>query len=233
MAHEVFISYSSKNKTTADAVCHSLESAGIRCWIAPRDVTPGYDWDDEIVRGIDGSRVMVMVFSARSLQSKHVKGELHRAGENEIPIIPFRIEAVEPTGGLGLILTKVHWLDALTPPIEKHLGTLVEIVRKILGTLPQSSEKVVHESKPPVTPPTTGWSNAPRYVVFIGGLTLFVLALVFTVWQPWHTTTHINFQQTQAINGDLFQAANQGLASAQIQSGHNVHERCGHAQELR
>jgi TIR domain len=34
MAFDVFISYSSKDKTTADATCASLENAGIRCWIA-------------------------------------------------------------------------------------------------------------------------------------------------------------------------------------------------------
>ena len=41
MAHDAFISYSSKDKTIADAVCARLEARGIRCWIAPRDVRPG------------------------------------------------------------------------------------------------------------------------------------------------------------------------------------------------
>ncbi len=36
MSFDVFISYSSIDKTTADAACNALESAGIRCWIAPR-----------------------------------------------------------------------------------------------------------------------------------------------------------------------------------------------------
>ncbi len=37
MAHEVFISHSSKDKLTADALCHALEQNGVSCWIAPRD----------------------------------------------------------------------------------------------------------------------------------------------------------------------------------------------------
>ena len=44
MAHDVFISHSSKDKQTADAICHYLEQNGIRCWIAPRDILPGEDW---------------------------------------------------------------------------------------------------------------------------------------------------------------------------------------------
>lgn len=126
MGHDLFISYSSRDKQTADAVCHALETAGIRCWIAPRDVMPGRDWDDEIVRGIDDSQMMVLIFSAKSNDSKHVKRELHRAVKREIPIIPFRIEPVEPEGGLGFFLDQVHWLDALTPPLESHLKELTD-----------------------------------------------------------------------------------------------------------
>ncbi len=41
MAHEVFLSYSSKDRAAADAVCRALETAGLKVWIAPRDVLPG------------------------------------------------------------------------------------------------------------------------------------------------------------------------------------------------
>ena len=37
MSFDVFISYASKDKVIADAVCTRLEAAGIRCWVAPRE----------------------------------------------------------------------------------------------------------------------------------------------------------------------------------------------------
>ena len=40
-----------------------LERQGIRCWVAPRDVHPGEEWAQAIIRGINGSRVMVLLFS--------------------------------------------------------------------------------------------------------------------------------------------------------------------------
>ncbi len=52
MAHHVFISYASKNKQLADALCHTLEQHRISCWIAPRDVLPGEPYAREIIRGI-------------------------------------------------------------------------------------------------------------------------------------------------------------------------------------
>ena len=41
MAHDVFVSYSHKDKATADAVVARLEQDGSRCWVAPRDIVPG------------------------------------------------------------------------------------------------------------------------------------------------------------------------------------------------
>ena len=48
MPFEVFISHSLKDKATAEAVCAKLEAAKVRCWIAPRDISPGADW---VLRG--------------------------------------------------------------------------------------------------------------------------------------------------------------------------------------
>jgi TIR domain-containing protein len=35
MLSSIFISHSSKDKATADAICQRLEADGIKCWIAP------------------------------------------------------------------------------------------------------------------------------------------------------------------------------------------------------
>ena len=56
MAHDVFVSYSSKDKPTADAVCATLEGRGIRCWVARRDILPGTDWGESIIDAIEQSR---------------------------------------------------------------------------------------------------------------------------------------------------------------------------------
>ena len=49
MAHDVFVSYSQKDKATADAAVARLEQDGSRCWIAPRDILPGTSWGEAIV----------------------------------------------------------------------------------------------------------------------------------------------------------------------------------------
>jgi TIR domain len=132
MAHDVFISYSSKDKPTADAVCATLEANAIRCWIAPRDVLPGMEWGAAIVDAIHHSQVMVMVFSSRANDSKHIKREVERAVNRGVVIIPFRIEEVVPSASLEYFIGNVHWLDALTTPLEQHLQALADKVRLLL-----------------------------------------------------------------------------------------------------
>jgi len=44
MARDVFISHAYKDERVAGAVCQELESAGVRCWIAPRNIAADEDW---------------------------------------------------------------------------------------------------------------------------------------------------------------------------------------------
>jgi WD40 repeat protein len=133
MAHDVFISYSTRDKTVADAVCAGLEGRKIRCWIAPRDVPPGQTWASAIAQAIEQSRVLVLVFSDGANQSPQVLREVERAVHGGIPILPFRIQPVEPTHDMGYFLGAIHWLDALTPPLERHLQKLGDRVQALLG----------------------------------------------------------------------------------------------------
>lgn len=129
MAHDVFVSYSNKDKPVADAVVAGLESKGIRCWVAPRDITPGISWGDAIINAIEGSSLMVIILSENSNRSKQVVREVERAVANNVIIIPFRIENIDPTGAMAYFLSTEHWLDAITPPIEKHIEKLTKTIQ--------------------------------------------------------------------------------------------------------
>ncbi len=132
MPHDVFISYSSKDKLTSDAVCATLEARGIRCWIAPRDVTPGNDWTDEIMDALTSARVLVLLLSAASNDSQQVKREVQNAVSEGLPIVPFRLEDVSLSKHMRYFIGTPHWLDALTPPMEAHLERLAHTIQALL-----------------------------------------------------------------------------------------------------
>lgn len=143
MAHDVFISYASEDKPVADAMCATLESSGIRCWVAPRDVLPGKGYAEAIIDGISASRIFVLLLSSKSNASPHVMREVERAVNKAIPIIPFRIEDVPLSRALEYFVSSQHWLDALTPPLQAHLRRLAATVQMLLSAATTASEPAV------------------------------------------------------------------------------------------
>jgi hypothetical protein len=164
MTHDVFISYSSKDKPTADATCAILEGKGIRCWIAPRDILPSADWGEAIIDAIGGARVFVLVFSSNANASPQIKREVERAINRGIPVVPFRIENVVPTKSLEYFLSTPHWLDAFSPPLEQHLNYLATVVSSIL-----------QGAAAPPPPPDDGAPNR-RWIMAGGGVAVLVAA---------------------------------------------------------
>ena len=136
MAHDVFISYATEDWEVMGAVRARLEEAGIRCWIAPTGITPGDTWSEAIVAAINSSRLLVVVFSTHANSSRHVLREVEAADSKGVPIIPFRIENIPPTGGLQYFLGPQQWLDAFTPPVERHLERLTQSVQDRLKVAP-------------------------------------------------------------------------------------------------
>jgi hypothetical protein len=133
MQFDVFISYSSHDKAIADATCAALEGAGIRCWIAPRDILPGADWGEAIMNALDTCRAMVLIFSSNANSSPQIRREIERVVGRGIPVIPVRIEDTAPTKAMAYFMGPVHWLDALTPPLEQHLHRLADSLKSLLG----------------------------------------------------------------------------------------------------
>lgn len=210
MAHDVFISYSSKDKPTADAVCATIEANGIRCWIAPRDILPGIDWGEAIIDAINESRIMVLVFSSSANQSVQIKREVERGVSKGLPIIPYRIEDVALSKSLEYFISSPHWLDAITPPVEKHLQFLAETVKLLLSRAPHDREHATPSVESHTASPQTaavrqksGLSNkmlASLFgVIFLVGL-LFLYA-GYKFWMKIHTPVIIgNLQVSDEHN---------------------------------
>ena len=132
MPREIFISYSTGDREIADELCKALESAGLSCWLAPRNIEPGSNWTASIMSAIAECRVMALIFSSKSNESAHVTREILHAVEKGRQVIPIRIEEVVPTGGLAYCLVGVQWFDATTKPVSSHAASLVAQMRLLL-----------------------------------------------------------------------------------------------------
>ena len=139
---DVFISYASQDAAVADAVVSALERQGLKCWIAPRDVTPGEFYAGAIVHAIDAARVVVLILSQNAAGSPHVLREVERATSNRHSVVSLRIDQAPLPAEFEYFLNTSQWLDASAGVMAAVLPQLVEAVRKILALPAPSTAQV-------------------------------------------------------------------------------------------
>jgi uncharacterized protein len=128
MAHDVFISYSPTDSKVAEAICDWLELRGLRCWMAPRDVAPGTEYVQSILRAVDECRILVLIFSNQANNSRQIVVELEQASRHRIPILAIRIENALPTRQLENFVSSSDWMDAFLRPLEAQRQIFADTV---------------------------------------------------------------------------------------------------------
>jgi len=127
-AAPIFISYASQDAAVANSIVESLEGQGLKCWIAPRDVKPGAQYADAIVRAINEAKALVLVMSGSAVDSAHVAREVERAASKHKPIIPFRVDAAPLNPELEYFLSNSQWIDVPKLGMPAALAKLKEAV---------------------------------------------------------------------------------------------------------
>lgn len=151
MSPKVFISHSNKDQEVAEAALAKLEANGIKCWIAPRDILAGTGYARAIIQAIRKCPIMVFIFSAISNNSQYVIRELDSAIDENIKIIPFRIENVQPSDSIKFYIKTAHWLDAFPEPKDEHFEELAKAVKQHLGEKGEDDARNITSTAPEET----------------------------------------------------------------------------------
>lgn len=130
----VFVSHASHDSAMADLVVRALESAGLRCWVAPRDIPAGRSWANAIVDGVASCPVLVVLLTGYSAASPEVQREVELASDGRKHMLTVRLDTrAELSGPLAYFLTSIQWIDATARPLGPQLPPLLEAVRGYLG----------------------------------------------------------------------------------------------------
>jgi tetratricopeptide (TPR) repeat protein len=156
MPSKAFISYASQDRAVADRLCYLLEERGVSCWIAPRDVRPGFDWDEAILDAIANAPVFLVILSRYSNDSVHVKHEVERAASKGKHIIVLRIENLQPSRKLELHISSRHWLNAWDDPLESRADAIVQSIAEFSTTDAASVATDPGSPERPVASPVAG-----------------------------------------------------------------------------
>ncbi|MEI6681011.1 MAG: SUMF1/EgtB/PvdO family nonheme iron enzyme [Bacteroidota bacterium] len=148
MEHDVFISYSNKNKQTADAICHVLEQHNIKCWIAHRDISIGEKYGNVIEQAICSCKVFIIIFSKESSQAPWVESELNIAFTDRRVIMPFRIDSTKLEGEMRLMLNNKHWIEAYPNPEERFAELVAAVARQVGIKITPSASSLPNDDFP-------------------------------------------------------------------------------------
>jgi TolB-like protein len=173
----VFISYASHDAKAAQTLCSALEAAGFACWIAPRDVTPGAQYADAIVRAISEAQALVVLLSAAAISSSHVGREVERAASKRKQIIAFRLDAEALSPALEYFLGESQWIDVPALGMSAALAKLAKAVGQ--GRI---------EPAPPLSASTRAGRNKNR--ITIAALTICMCGAAAVAVHLWSSNRH-------------------------------------------
>lgn len=137
MSVDVFISYHTNSSLhIVEAIVNKLESGGVRCWYAPRDTEGAYA--GIIAKAIFACKVFLLILNKPASESPHVLNELdlvtkRLAKKEDVSIVPFHTADDDITDEAQYYLGRMHWIDAVTPPMYKRIDELCGRIFKIFG----------------------------------------------------------------------------------------------------
>ncbi|MCM1299698.1 MAG: toll/interleukin-1 receptor domain-containing protein, partial [[Eubacterium] siraeum] len=109
-------------------ICEGLEKAGHSCFIAHRDIRSGHEYAEEIVDGIDGSGVVLLLLSKAANSSPHVLREIERAVSKKINIVVYKLEAVELSKSMEYFLMTHQWINE---KLDKGYDEIISCINKL------------------------------------------------------------------------------------------------------
>ena len=137
MEIDVFVSHhTSSSLHIVEAIVNQLESNGVRCWYAPRDTEGSYA--GSIARAINACSVFLLILNRPASESVHVLNEIDMVTKRltkkeNVSLIPFHVADDEIAEDAQYYLGRLHWIDAMTPPMYQRVDELAAIILQTLG----------------------------------------------------------------------------------------------------
>lgn len=134
---DVFVSYHTESSLKIiESIVNKLEANSIKCWYAPRDTED--DYAGSISKAINDCKVFLLILNKDASESPHVLNELNKvtkrlSKKEEIHVIPFHVADNEISEAADYYIGRMHWIDAMTPPLERRIEELYYKIQQIVG----------------------------------------------------------------------------------------------------
>lgn len=130
-----FISYSTKNQASADAMRELFKKHNIDTWMAPYDIPAGSEYAEVLYDTLIGCSCLVLMLTDVSQNSQWVRKEVNIAITNGKTVIPVQLEEVELNSSMKFYLidqqiVPVHIIEEKSIEIQNILNSVISITGK-------------------------------------------------------------------------------------------------------
>ncbi|MEM9060209.1 MAG: TIR domain-containing protein [Pseudomonadota bacterium] len=149
---DVFVSYSRKDRPQVSELVDAIEAAGFTVWW-DKAISAGAEFDREIDTALGRARVVLVVWSESSVQSRWVREEADDGLERQI-LIPVTFDGTEPPRGFKLLqvldLSRFH-PDRPSSAMDELLSRIGEVAQRSPEPPQRKREKTIAPSGRPMT----------------------------------------------------------------------------------
>ena len=96
----------------AEKLVENIESNNLKCFIAPRDIPSGSDYNETLIEAIDDCDIFILLYSESSIKSRWVLNEINSAASRNKIIINVKLENIPIAPKHEIYLGTSQWIDS-------------------------------------------------------------------------------------------------------------------------
>lgn len=171
---DIFISYDSADRTTAQNFADALESLGLSVWW-DREIPFGKPFDLVIEEELNAARCVIVLWSKEAVRSRWVKTEAAAAADREC-LIPVLIEDIEIPFEFRRIQTAMlkNWHG---DPADPEFSLVIQAVRQLLKQ-PQTAQPIAHSGTDKVSKLAQSWQTHRGWLVVFAAVLIIMVGAI-------------------------------------------------------
>lgn len=146
VAGRIFLAYAREDKDKVEDLNAKLTEAGFSPWFDLKEILPGQNWQESIIKAIRNSDVVLACLSKKSISKtgfvqKELKlalDELEYRKEGISPVIPVRLEETEVPGRLS----QLQWVNLYE---KDGINTLIKALSRAI-TVDEDNKKLPNKT---------------------------------------------------------------------------------------
>ncbi len=148
--HDVFLSYTGKDKIQVIKIAEALKCKGIKIWLDEWELAPGISWQEAIgtaVKTVLSAVVFVGPGGVVPWEMREMRACLEEFNKRNLPIIPILLPGAPGALELPKFFKEFRWIDFRSGDRDQNLDTLIQNIKGTKQTVDAESLKSIQEEE--------------------------------------------------------------------------------------